>query len=82
MLTLFLTVDENLFFYIDRNTLNRTNITTAELRVNRLDPAFQQSNMKPSINGRLFSNSDGLNLTGGRDARWHVVSLKLARRGG
>lgn len=78
VLTQFLIVDENLSFYIDGNTLNRTSITKGELQVNRLDPAFQQSNMKHSINGRLFGNLDGLNLTSGRDARWHVVSLGAA----
>lgn len=81
VLTLFLIVDENQSFYIDGNTLNRISITTGELQVNRVDPAFQQSNMKHSINGRLFSNLDGLNLTSGRNARWHVMSLKLADRG-
>lgn len=69
-------VDENRSFYIDQNTLSRTNITVGELQVNRLDPGFQESNLKHSINGRLFGNLEGLNLTVGRQARWHVVSVQ------
>ncbi|KAL7648981.1 hypothetical protein ACMYSQ_012588 [Aspergillus niger] len=75
VLTLFMIVDENRSFYIDQNTLSRTNITVGELQVNRLDPGFQESNLKHSINGRLFGNLEGLNLTVGRQARWHVQSL-------
>lgn len=77
VLTLFLIVDENLSYYIDENTINKTSITERELQVNRLDPSFQQSNMKHSINGRMFGNLFGLNLTVGRNARWHVVSELL-----
>ena len=77
VLTLFLIVDENLSYYIDENTLNKTNITERDLQVNRLDPGFQQSNMKHSINGRMFGNLFGLNLTVGRNAHWHVVSELL-----
>lgn len=63
VLTLFLIVDENQSFYIDGNTLtSRTSITTGELQVNRVDPAFQESNMKHSINGRLFGNLGCLNF--------------------
>ncbi|KAL2047373.1 hypothetical protein N7G274_001394 [Stereocaulon virgatum] len=75
VLTQFLIVDENLSFYIDGNTLNRTNIPVGELEVNRRDPGFIESNIKHGINGRLFGNLQGLNLTVGRDARWHVQSL-------
>lgn len=75
VLTLFIIVDENRSFYIDQNTLNRTNITVGELQANRLDPAFQESNLKHSINGRIFGNLNGLNLTVGHQARWHVVSI-------
>merc|ERR1712187_403234 len=75
VLTLFMIVDENLSFYIDGNTLNRTNIPRGELQVNHLDPGFQESNLKHAINGRLFGNLEGLNLTVGREARWHVQSL-------
>lgn len=46
-----------------------------ELQANRVDPGFQESNMKHSISGYLFGNLQGLNLTSGRDARWHIVSL-------
>ena len=74
VLTLFMIVDENLSFYIDGNTLNRTNIPRGEIQVNRLDPGFQESNLKHAINGRLFGNLEGLTLTVGRKARWHVVS--------
>lgn len=73
VLTLFLIVDENLSYYIDDNTLSKTNITTKDLQVNRLDRGFQESNMKHSINGYLFGNLFGMNLTAGREARWHVV---------
>ncbi len=43
VLTLFMIVDENLSFYVDGNTLNRTNIPRGELQVNRLDPAFKKA---------------------------------------
>ncbi|KAK4974718.1 hypothetical protein LTR66_011073 [Elasticomyces elasticus] len=76
VLTLFLIVDENRSYYINENALTKTNITEGELQVNRLDPGFIASNMKHGINGRLFGNLMGLNLTTGRNARWHVVSLK------
>jgi len=73
VLTLFLIFDENQSYYIDQNTLNKTNITLGQLQVNRADQGFQQSNMKHSINGRMFGNLFGLNFTAGKDARWHVV---------
>lgn len=75
VLTSFFIVDENRSYYIDEDTLNKTNITEGELQVNRLDPGFQESNLKHSINGRMFGNLFGLNLTVGRDARWHVVCI-------
>lgn len=78
VLTFFMIVDENQSYYIDNNTLNRTAITPGMLQVNRLDPGFQDSNMKHSINGRMFGNLFGLNVTVGRDARWHVVSVQHA----
>ena len=43
VLTLFMIVDENLSFYIDGNTLNRTNIPRGELQVNRLALAFRKA---------------------------------------
>ena len=79
VLTQFLIVDENLSFYIDGNTLNKTNIPVRELQVNRLDPGFIENNINHGINGRLFSSLQGLNLTVGSDARWHVVSLQCTR---
>ncbi|KAG9512020.1 hypothetical protein KCU85_g9989, partial [Aureobasidium melanogenum] len=75
VLTLFLIFDENQSYYIDENTLNKTNITEGELQVNRVDPGFRESNLKHTINGRMFANLFGLNLTTGRDARWHVQAL-------
>lgn len=80
VLTSFFIVDENRSYYIDENTLNRTSITEGELQVNRLDLGFQESNKKHSINGRMFGNLLGLNLTAGRDARWHVVCQPLCTR--
>lgn len=78
VLTLFLIFDENQSYYIDENTLNKTNITEGELQVNRVVPGFRESNLKHTINGRMFANLFGLNLTTGRDARWHVVCLSRA----
>jgi len=75
VLTLFMIVDENRSHYIDENTLNMTSVDKGQLQINRLDPGFQESNLKHSINGRMFGNLFGLNLTVGRDARWHVESL-------
>lgn len=68
VLTQFLIFDENMSFYIDNNTLEHTNITSGELQTNRLDPGFIESNIKHTINGRLFGNLMGLNLTMGTDA--------------
>jgi len=68
-------VDENRSHYIDENTLNMTSVDKGQLQINRLDPGFQESNLKHSINGRMFGNLFGLNLTVGRDARWHVVCI-------
>lgn len=81
VLTLFFIVDENQSFYIDENTLNRTSIDDGSLQVNRLDPAFRESNLKHSINGRLFSNLFGINLTVGHEARWHVVGVQFRDHG-
>ncbi|KAK5162709.1 uncharacterized protein LTR77_011232 [Saxophila tyrrhenica] len=79
VLTLFIIMDENQSYYIDGNTLNRTSIPPGELQVNRLDPGFRESNMKHTINGRMFGNLFGLNLTVGHDARWHVEALGKQR---
>ena len=75
VVTLFLIFDENRSYYIDENTLNKTNIAEGQLQVNRLDPGFRESNLKHSINGRMFGNLFGLNLTVGHEARWHVVCI-------
>lgn len=75
VVTLFMIVDENLSYYIDENILNKTSISMGELQVNRMDPSFQQSNLKHMINGFMFSNLKGINLTVGTNATWHVVSM-------
>ncbi|KAL6240246.1 hypothetical protein RBB50_012863 [Rhinocladiella similis] len=75
VLTLFLIVDENQSYYIDENTLNRTSISEAQLQVNRMDAGFQESNLKHSINGFMFGNLMGINLTAGTQAAWHVEAL-------
>lgn len=77
-MTLFLIVDENQSYYIDENTLNKTNIPEGELQVNRMDPGFQESNLKHSINGFMFGNLMGINLTVGTQAAWHVVRDSLS----
>lgn len=77
VLTLFLVVDENQSYYIDDTTLDRTNIDSGALKTNRLDPGFRESNLKHSINGRMFGNLFGVNLTVGREARWHVVRFLI-----
>ncbi|KAK5308789.1 hypothetical protein LTR70_010802, partial [Exophiala xenobiotica] len=75
VLTLFLIVDENESYYIDENTLNKTSISERELQVNRMDPGFQESNLKHTINGFMFGNLMGINLTVGTHAAWHVEAL-------
>ncbi|KAL2391844.1 Hephaestin-like protein [Exophiala dermatitidis] len=75
VLTLFLIVDENESYYIDENTLNKTSISDRELQVNRMDPGFRQSNLKHTINGFMFGNLMGINLTVGTHPTWHVEAL-------
>ncbi|KAL6240243.1 hypothetical protein RBB50_012860 [Rhinocladiella similis] len=75
VLTLFLIVDENQSYYIDENTLNRTSISEGQLQVNRMDAGFRESNLKHSINGFMFGNLMGINLTAGTQAAWHVEAL-------
>lgn len=78
VLTLFLIVDENQSYYIDENTLNRTSISEGQLQVNRMDAGFRESNLKHSINGFMFGNLMGINLTVGTQAAWHVVCDQFA----
>jgi len=40
-----------------------------------MDRGFQESNLKHSINGYMFGNLMGINLTVGRQAAWHVEAL-------
>lgn len=82
VLTLFLIVDENESYYIDENTLNKTSISERELQVNRMDSGFQESNLKHTINGFMFGNLMGINLTVGTHAAWHVVSGQSPPLGG
>lgn len=51
--TLFLVFVENKPYYIGENTLNKTNITQGELRVNRVDPGSQRATWNiPSMDER------------------------------
>ncbi|KIW52034.1 hypothetical protein PV05_07707 [Exophiala xenobiotica] len=75
VLTLFLIVNENESYYIDENILNRTSVSERQLQVTRMDRGFQESNLKHSINGYMFGNLMGINLTAGRQAAWHVEAL-------
>jgi FtsP/CotA-like multicopper oxidase with cupredoxin domain len=41
----------------------------------RSDGEFQLSNLKHAVNGRLYSNLPGLNMTVGQRVRWYLIAL-------
>ena len=71
IITLFTIFDENLSWYLDEN------IQRAEdpAGVDPEDPDFQESNLKHSINGRLYSNLLGLDMKKGERVRWYLMGM-------
>lgn len=68
-------VDENRSYYTDEKTLYKTSISEGQIRLNRHNPGTRESNLKHNINRRIFSNLFGLDLTVGRDTRWHLLRI-------
>lgn len=67
-------VFQNLAKYAGNTTTADGNTTVIDLQ----DPAFVETNMMHSINGRIYSNLEGLNLTAGSRARFvHQFSHQL-----
>ncbi|KAI9139107.1 Cupredoxin [Paraphysoderma sedebokerense] len=64
-------VFQNLAKYAGNTTTADGNTTVIDLQ----DPAFVETNMMHSINGRIYSNLEGLNLTAGSRARWYVAGF-------
>jgi len=71
--TLFTIFNENVAKYLDENIQIFLNTTMNETQ--KADPNFQESNMKHSINGRLFGNLKGLQMNVNELVRWYVVAL-------
>ncbi|XP_045150941.1 ceruloplasmin [Echinops telfairi] len=54
---------------------NIKTFTTKPQKVDKEDPAFQQSNKMYSLNGYMYGNLPGLDMCVGDNVSWHVLSV-------
>lgn len=69
--TLFNIFDENQSWYLDANIAKLADPHT----VDRDDDAFVESNLMHAINGYVFGNLPGLDMTAGEAVRWYAFAL-------
>jgi FtsP/CotA-like multicopper oxidase with cupredoxin domain len=68
--SLFMIIDENNSLYLDTNkvayTLNNES---------NIDPDFQESNLKHSVNGLMYGNCKFTNIATAEKVRWYIMDL-------
>ncbi|WNV06770.1 multicopper oxidase domain-containing protein [Candidatus Methylospira mobilis] len=70
-IVLFTVFDENKSFYLDRNIQQ----FAPQARNAKDDEAFQESNLKHSMNGYIYDNLPGLKMKTGENIRWYQLAL-------
>ncbi|XP_065137982.1 hephaestin-like protein 1a isoform X2 [Paramisgurnus dabryanus] len=68
---LFMVFDENESHYLDENI----NTYLIKTDTDRSDKDFMESNRMHSINGKLYSNLHGLNMTEGDKTEWYLLGM-------
>uniref|UniRef100_A0AAR2L1U4 ferroxidase n=1 Tax=Pygocentrus nattereri TaxID=42514 RepID=A0AAR2L1U4_PYGNA len=70
---LFMVFDENESWYLEENI--RTYLKKDPKTFNADDEQFIESNMMHGINGKLYANLHGLNMTKGDRTEWYLIGL-------
>ncbi|CAG00485.1 unnamed protein product, partial [Tetraodon nigroviridis] len=69
---LFVVHDENQSWYLDENIQNYLNVEPHNFDQ---DDGFLESNMMHGINGRVFANLQGLEMTQGQKVTWYLLGM-------
>ncbi|KAK2881550.1 hypothetical protein Q8A67_018818 [Cirrhinus molitorella] len=69
---LFMVFDENMSHYLDENI--KTYLTT-DPEFDKYDLNFMESNKMHGINGKLYANLHGLNMTENDKTEWYLIGL-------
>ncbi|XP_068136842.1 ceruloplasmin [Hyperolius riggenbachi] len=69
---LFMVFDENESWYLDENIKN---YSLHADEVNKGDEEFIESNKMHAINGKMYSNLEGLNMRVGDVVNWHLIGF-------
>ena len=70
--TMFTVFDENTSPYLDENIQRYAGVPQS---VNTEDPAFVESNLMHSINGYVYGNLPGLEMSVGEHVRWYLLGM-------
>ncbi|XP_056329240.1 hephaestin-like protein 1a [Danio aesculapii] len=70
---LFMVFDENESHYLDENIQRYLNVDSDEF--DKYDGDFMESNKMHGINGKLYSNLQGLNMTEEDHTEWYLLGL-------
>ncbi|XP_073673584.1 ferroxidase HEPHL1-like [Garra rufa] len=70
---LFMVFDENRSHYLDENI--KTYLKTDPEKFDKYDEDFMESNKMHGINGKLYSNLHGLNMTENDKTEWYLIGL-------
>ncbi|RXN25751.1 hephaestin 1 [Labeo rohita] len=70
---LFMVFDENMSHYLDENI--KTYLNTDPEKFDKYDGDFMESNKMHGINGKLYANLHGLNMTENDKTEWYLIGL-------
>ncbi|XP_050960288.1 ferroxidase HEPHL1-like [Labeo rohita] len=70
---LFMVFDENMSHYLDENI--KTYLNTDLEKFDKYDEDFMESNKMHGINGKLYANLHGLNMTENDKTEWYLIGL-------
>ncbi|KAK2881551.1 hypothetical protein Q8A67_018819 [Cirrhinus molitorella] len=70
---LFMVFDENMSHYLDENI--KTYLNTEPENFEMHDEGFMESNKMHGINGKLYANLHGLNMTENDKTEWYLIGL-------
>ncbi|XP_051718059.1 ferroxidase HEPHL1-like isoform X3 [Ctenopharyngodon idella] len=70
---LFMVFDENLSHYLDENI--KTKLKADPDEFDKYDETFMESNKMHGINGKLYANLHGLNMTEKDKTQWYLLGL-------
>ena len=71
---MFTVMDENRSHFLNASVINAINSSTS-LGMLMMDEDFLRSNQKSTINGRMFSNLDGIIMRTNEAVRWYIFAV-------